>query len=70
MIDFKTQRIVRGELSEPIKRWVTWWKVPFGYVESIDELLKVCEESQIEPNMAAYPVPVAQSATTYEVYER
>jgi hypothetical protein len=70
MIDLIHNRVVRGDIDEPITRWTVYFKTPFGYVENISELLKVMEENQLDSNMASYPVPVAVTQTTYEVYER
>jgi hypothetical protein len=69
-IDFLHNRVIRGDISEPILKWVVWLKTPFGYVETMDELLEICAEAQLDPNMTTIPIPVAITATTHEVYER
>lgn len=69
-IDFAHNRIIRGDVDEPITRWGVWFKTPFGYVETVDEMLEVCEKAQIDPNLTTFAVPVAFTANTHEVHER
>lgn len=71
MIDLEHNRVIRGDaLNEPIKRWVTWFKTPFGYVETVAELLELTKKHELDPNMVAFPVPVAIGESNYEVWER
>lgn len=69
MIDLKHNRIIRGDVSEPIKRWAVWFKTPFGVAEDFAEAFKACAEHEIDPNLAMRPVPVAFSQNTYETHD-
>jgi hypothetical protein len=69
VLDLAHNRIVRGEINEPIKRWETWWKTPWGLAQTYDEAFKTLEDAEIDKNLAMKPIPVAISETTHEAYD-
>lgn len=73
MIDIVHNRIIRGDnLSEPIKKWVVWWKSPFGYHETSQEAVEAvnAKKLDLDPDMVIVPVAVAIAANTHEVWDR
>jgi hypothetical protein len=73
LIDLVHARIIRGEdLNEPIKKWVVWFRSPFGYHETAHEAVKAVTEKalNLDPDVVIVPVAIAISASTYEPWEK
>jgi hypothetical protein len=69
VILFNDAMIKRGEITEKIKKWTVWFRVPWGLCETMDEAVKVCKAKEYDPELAIIPVPVAVSGSTHEVVE-
>ena len=67
MILLKENMIVRGDLSERIKRWEVWFRTPMGLCQNSMDAVKALEDLDLEANISVIPVCVAISDTTYEV---
>lgn len=70
MICIKTNKISRGDIEERITKWSVWFRTPFGLTKSLQEAVQAMEANEINPLLSIVPVAVAESNSTYEVWER
>lgn len=53
---------------EPIEKFEVWFQVAqFGVTSNIEVARQRCKDSDFDPQFCIIPVPVAKSATLYEL---
>ncbi len=66
MIYLELNKIVQGDIEEPIEKWEVWFYSPLGPTPDREQAIKACKTLDLDAT-SIFPVPVAISKSTYEM---
>lgn len=63
MVNLETGLLHRDGVSAPIKKFLVWFRTPFGITSDLQEAVQVCAEQELSGNRAIQPIVVAIDET-------